>query len=119
MYYKIIDEENRIGCCASSDIREDYKAEMLTKLQKVEYVTFFYDSDDNMLILNENSEVYDYFKNVVISFFNLSANSRLLKISEAKKIDENIYNSMIMINAIGEKIKAASQRRCTRQGGTN
>lgn len=65
-YYTLLDSEKGVGACKATDIPEQYKEQITTQGEELKNLTFYYDRECDMVVLNIENPCYEYYKDIVI-----------------------------------------------------
>ena len=72
MNYKVLDIENRVASCSSSEIPENCRKDIVKHGGDLAKLTFYYDSDNDLVVLNADHRYFEQYREMVTGLIKCS-----------------------------------------------
>lgn len=66
MSYKVLDSENGVVACCLAEIPEKYKKDIVKQGGELERLTFYFDREHDVIVLNEDNSEYKGYSELIL-----------------------------------------------------
>lgn len=99
--YHIVDRVNGIAVCSAKEIPDTYKREIAEQGGELAKLTFYFDKQQDLVVLNEDNKAFDFYKEIVLSMMEYT-DEKLLCVYDELPVDtrtkfKNLFTILIAV----------------------